>query len=378
MKQRYKTLVLTSALAGLLCVACAAEAAAQGRKGAGKAVARYALNATASRPAFSLELVEKSLLAQVHAMHGRVSDALISSCGLNPKVFGALSLTNERLMSVERVRYLKRVRFMEQNRQAVQEALRYGVTPLSVAYEKLIDPSATMIFLGEVHGNDVIQSEVVGLVNRYKKQYPRRRVYLATEFLADSAEDAPFEPGLLVRGPSGFKNRIVASDQTGGTLTLLSLLDVPILGLEPYEQMMKLATRPGQKLPKEADLEQLMNSFVGMRRRNLHWTQRLQELRAHDPEAVIFVYSGIDHAAYHNPYALPGLLPSEKPFVIHFNVPEGLFAANPASGYVAPPEHLLKQFNASEDAKLLIGWKKVKPEFLSVWGADLTVLVHPE
>lgn len=253
-----------------------------------------------------------------------------------------------------------------------------------VPYTRLLPQHIDVLYIGEIHGVERVQGEIQTLVKSLRSIYPGRKIYLAAESVP-AAFDGNFSAEDLLYTAEELTGRLREDADMLGVEEAeeLSSFDViraaleeeiPVLGLESEAFILQLATPKGRAFPTPKQYEQVVTSLSGMELRNTLFAKGISFLRQFDPEALIVVYGGIDHMAYHQPGALPSRV-GGKSFVVQVTVPAALHESNPLfKNFLESPE-IRRAFNASPAAKLVESWKE-PTLFNQVLGNDLTVIVH--
>lgn len=221
-----------------------------------------------------------------------------------------LAEQNELLAEQARTRRLEDIKYFLDNRDFFKSKVTFFETK-KINYIKRIPPVAKTILIGEYHDRLVLD-DVLEIIRQYKQAYPNKRLYYASEFIQDSGKDAM--PVLLTTQSAVDEqlrhvNYVVLMDD-------LLRLGVPIVGLE--------RPRYFPEIQKETEFAADV-SFVGMKERNRHWAKIINQLRAKDPEAVIFVHAGIEHLTYHTLNSLPSFLKNAKTVVINLSAANQFF-----------------------------------------------------
>lgn len=320
--------------------------------------------------------VTVDLAKQLGQFHEKAFQARFKG-GLPAQQYGILAEQDKRQRLVEYFGTLKNHDFLTSRLVQIANRVQSRVFKGDVPYTWFIPKDSRLIVVGETHYEEALQYEFLSLVVQYSTQYPDRRIYVASEFLPDLFVDEPFHPAHLIRRAEQMQSAPGLNPDYWGPLKLLLGEDVVLFGLEPNEMLRKMALRPGQTEVTEAQREELGTSLSGVRLRNQHWARRIKELRAYDPQGIIFVYAGLGHTGYHEPFSLSKMLRPMRPFSIQLNIPEGLPITNPLFMHLREDANTRAGFNAAQDHKLLESWKPyTRASYKELLGFDLTVLVH--
>lgn len=175
-----------------------------------------------------------------------------------------------------------------------------------VQYAALIPPQAKYIAVGEEHGFAPLRQAFEELVLGYRQMYPERKIIVLTEFVFDRTlplSEKTGEPVSLL----GLKYRRVSADFR--FLEKFVKRGIDVIGLEDERYF-----RSHQRLI--TPVFRQVESVYGMKQRNEHWREIIEQVRRREPEAVFFVYTGNMHVHYRAPYSL--VRASSQVFVLQF------------------------------------------------------------
>lgn len=332
-------------------------------------------------------VTKRQLLKQVPARLQKVYrydiHSLIDDNRLSLKAYPSLALYNDALLSRALDRFVEQEKIFSQHLSDISAGIGSRVYD-SVPYAAFLPKDVDILFLGEVHSVPRVQREIGTIVKSLRKIYPDRNIYLAAESVP-AVYGADFSKEDLISSPAELERRVEVVAELAG-LEVPEVLDsfsviyqafeenIPVLGLEKEEALLYFATPEGRDYPTEKQYEQIVTSLVGMKFRNLNFAKGINMLRAADPDALVVVYGGMDHFAYHQPSAVPSFVKG-KSFVVQVSVPSALAGANPLFLHFSESEDIRRGFNRSPDAKLAEFWKKPSP-LNQVLGNDLTIIVH--
>lgn len=182
-----------------------------------------------------------------------------------------------------------------------------------IDYTEYIPYDSRVILLGEVHEVNWIVSEVEQAVYQYKKTYPHRNIYYASEFV-DASEE-----GIFVLGNEEDVRRLVRKRPYYREVThRLIRAGINVVGLENPElssQGLKVAYRNGWE---ESEFAWKVISPAGMKNRNVYWSSIIRQILLQDPEAVVLVHAGLGHTGYNQIESLPWQLKEFSPYVVEF------------------------------------------------------------
>lgn len=206
-----------------------------------------------------------------------------------------------------------------------------------------IPTNTSLLFVGEVHGYETIHLTTASLLKELRAMYPQKRIILFSEFLPDT--QASLEP-VSEQQISSHLRRYMPVWQAAYQQ------DIQVVGLEK-EYVIK-DTCYASVLNQKGKYRYLnmWATLEGVRLRNEHWTQLLQNYRAQYPDALFVVYSGAAHSLYNYPFTLSTNFPSENTFVValypdkYIRFESSSFFAIPSeveAEYPGPLESLLNQ-----------------------------------
>ena len=245
-----------------------------------------------------------------------------------------------------------------------------------IPYQHYLPQQLQTLYIGEVHEIAGLSDEVADLIRALPSLYPKRSIYLATEFLpAEEQLPAPFSRPITRREEL---DRLLDGDGRMSSRVLYAAVEtgIPVIGLEREQSLLRRIAREIPQTPTWENYEDFAVSFEGMRVRNKMWAQSLRALRNADPDALIVVYAGFGHVGYNKDFNLPSML-GGKSFVVLFTTPEFLSLNNTLFRYFREEAHVRKAFHSSLDAKLVERWTKASPD-KKIMGTDLTVILHPQ
>ena len=193
----------------------------------------------------------------------------------------------------------KEVPFLEQNRRLVTHPAQWDLRWLA----DQVTPEISYLLVGERHGFTEISNAVTQLVLTLRLRYPQRQIFLFTEFLPEGKtwkELKAFE-GTRLHDP---------------TWQAADISQIPVVGLEPRFVWDNIELRLSYQNKQDQACEQLLwGSVEGVRIRNEHWLNTLQQYRQQYPQALFVVYAGGAHLSYLEPYSLGITLPKEQTLV---------------------------------------------------------------
>lgn len=342
-------------------------------------------------PASISRAVERSLLKSVPRpvlnKYGRELWALAEGNRLPARLYPKLSRHNDLLLEKALTQFVEQEKAFSANAPEIVGNIQSAVYH-RVPYAKFLPKDVDVLYIGEIHQEPRVQAEIKNLVLSLRDIYPDRKIYLAAESVS-AAFDGSYAMDDLLLSRTDLSARLRETEEllNLGHLYLEEIasfsvvraaLDakIPVLGMESDVFLLRLSTPKGRWFPTAEQYEQIICSLVGMQSRNRRFAKAVTMLRKADPSALVVVYGGIDHFAYHQPDALATLV-GGKSFVIQVTVPNALPASNPLFKNIRESADIRRRFNASPDAKLVESWGKPTP-FNQILGNDLTIIVHEE
>ncbi|MBR4682845.1 MAG: hypothetical protein IKP06_06055 [Elusimicrobiaceae bacterium] len=267
------------------------------------------------------------------------------------------------------------VRF-ETNLSHISTRIQNHVFTKKVPYANFLPQDIDVLYIGETHEEMRVQKEIVSLVSQLPSIYPGRTIYLAAEIIPTLEEWTAEENIILTLDELADRLDVTAPVKTIQVLKAALNAQIPLYGLEDDVALILASTPRKQKLPTMKQLGDFAVSWEGIALRNRLFARKIRALQIYDPGALIVVYGGMFHMAYHNQSSLPSLLKG-KSFVVQVTIPHALPAANPLFSNMLVDEATRQQFNASPSAKLVESWKD-PGSYNKLLGNDLTVIVHEE
>ena len=177
---------------------------------------------------------------------------------------------------------------------------------------KAIPAQVNTIAIGEVHGFENIQQFIARFLPEVRKKYPKREIFLFTEFAPKGSEYIGddwilLDPRRTDIWQTAAKNRMkIIGLEPKEVLADHSILNVH-LGKNSY---LLVSTPHGiRRLP-------FFASANGIKWRNEAFLQTIQEYRAQHPDALFIVYTGDAHVNTRFPFAITQSLGLQETFVI--------------------------------------------------------------
>lgn len=245
----------------------------------------------------------------------------------------------------------------------------------NIDYKKFLPQDIDYLYIGELHKETRIQQEIAQIIHELPKIYPDRTIYLATE-MVPAKEELLDDLSQLPYSRKAMLSFLEGAEEYFSSKVIRAALDenIPVVGLEPQVAIMNESLADGKDFLSKEDFEEYASSLEGMYFRNNFWAGVINELRRRDPAALVVVYAGIDHVAYHNPSAVSTLVEG-KSFVIQVAIPGYLRSINPFFRHFKESDAIRKQFHSSDDAKLVNSWV-ISQKYNRLLGNDLSIVVH--
>lgn len=295
---------------------------------------------------------------------------------LDPSAYPVLSRQNDaRIFSALRDFAEQAVRF-ETDFPRITSQIKNYIFTNEIPYARFLPKDLDVLYIGEVHGETRVQKEIVSLVRQLPSIYPGRTIYLAAEGVPTLEEWTAEENLILTLDELADRIDLAAPIKSIQVVTAALDAQIPLYGLEDEVALILASRPPKQKLPTLQQYDNYAVSLEGMNFRNRLFARKIRELQVYDPGALIVVYGGIDHMAYHSPSSLPSMIKG-KSFVVQVTIPSQLGVSNPLFAHMILDEPLYQQFHSSPDAKVLESWKS-PTSYNRLLGNDLTVIVHEE
>lgn len=169
----------------------------------------------------------------------------------------------------------------------------------------------TYLLIGEIHYFPNIRQQIASLLREVRTRYPKRPIFLLTEFLPNGNENLSTDEE---NSPENYNSVWETARQEG----------ISVVGLEPQFVMDNLRTRvwykslsPGTHTLVSQN-KSLWASLEGMRLRNDQYLSTIEEYHRRWPKALLIVYAGANHILYTEPYSLSQSLDGPKTFTVAF------------------------------------------------------------
>ena len=178
-----------------------------------------------------------------------------------------------------------------------------------------ISATTQNLFIGEIHGHPEIPQFVDELISLLHAQNPDRKIFLFTEFLKDlEGKEAPLKEKLIWMQDTHHKVDLWETAEQ---------LDIPLIGLEsqkwPYDyKLLKVDPEVGAYTGTVRTGE----TPEGLRIRNDHWYEILQEYRQQNPDALFIIYTGSGHSLYFYPFSLAKRFSKETTLMLDLTMEE--------------------------------------------------------
>lgn len=248
--------------------------------------------------------------------------------------------------------YAARLEFVKRHASQLRGSL---VTTLNkeIDYTQLIDPQATLVYVGEHHDEFRVIEAVEELFRQYHTAYPGRKMIVLTEF-AD----------ISIVGPKAVLDNFHRRDGAvlfyAGVFERLAKQDIFVVGLDDFKAVRSVPA----------------GSRVFVQRRNEQWAQIIRQWREKEPNALFFVYAGAGHTKYSSYNHMASLLPEEKGQVFTFLPAKNLNKQGTFWDYLYPAQGpaLWNEFYQDSRNKVVMTLEDMR--YRKLVGADVTVVVH--
>ena len=178
-----------------------------------------------------------------------------------------------------------------------------------------------LIFLGEYHYFTEIQQSVAEFIVALKRQMPKRRVVVFSEFVSLPERAMPTGQTLytyyasLADSIQPLKEQELNADlYAQETFRYLLQNQIEVYPLEDEGTI---------KLLKQEE-KSAMHTLLAAAMRNKVWARiierKMAEIRKTDPNALFIVYAGLGHTSWQMPFSMPKFFAKEKPSVVEFVV----------------------------------------------------------
>ena len=237
---------------------------------------------------------------------------------LNPQsVSAAVLKENQEIQKALVQNWLERDFYAVTHSKQLQQGVSVTAVQGKINYLDYIPYNARLVMLGEIHEQDWMVREVEQSILQYKKAFPDKNVYYASEFI-----DAVPGPQLYILSKEKEAEIFVQKRPYYRNITKRMIAaGIRVVGLE-NPQLSKELVRVGytQNFP-NTQLAWKTVSPTGMRDRNMYWAKIIRRIYEQDPDAVVFVHAGFGHTDYNQPNPLSLLLKDLRPFVVEFAAP---------------------------------------------------------
>lgn len=239
---------------------------------------------------------------------------------LNPQAASSVQVVqeNERLQEALVKQWLDRDFYASSRQDQLRAGLEAHAVQGKIDYVQYIPYNTRLVLLGEVHEEDWMSGGVEEAVMQFKRAYPDKNIYYASEFI-----DAAAGEGLYFLTKEKDADKFVLKRPYYRPLTKRMIAaGVNVVGLENPEFSQELTRNDRPWNFTNTPLAWKTVSVVGMRERNAYWARIIRRIYAQDPDAVVFVHAGLGHTDYNHPHSLAGMLKAFRPFVVEFSAPK--------------------------------------------------------
>lgn len=294
---------------------------------------------------------------------------------INPQHYPRLSAQNEALTFRAFQNFAADAQQFQKQFPQIANQVRVEIAHGSLNYSQWLPQDPGIIYLGEIHGHQNVQREVLSFLRQLSHQYPQRPIILATEFLSfDPSVSLPENIIASVDDVQAYFDRGNPAGNWNVLKDALSIPNVYLIGLENHAVLHRILKRSDGGLTTE-EYDDFMGTYAGMNLRNRLFARTLTRLQELAPEALIVAYGGISHFSLHEEGSVPSLVPG-KNFIIQLATPESLPYANLLNASLSVSEPSLHMFEKSSAAKIVAGWKSPFSDYRHLLGNDLSVIVH--
>jgi hypothetical protein len=294
---------------------------------------------------------------------------------INAVEYPVLSARNDAKIFSSIIQFKADLVTFQTHAQKIAKNIKSKVYLGAVPYKKYLPQDVDYLYIGEIHHESRIQKEVAQILSQLPAIYPNRPIYLAAEILF--ANEIPFSEQEELAYPEEVMRAWLeesAEHQIAPIIRTALDNNIRMVGLDPLMQLMSGAAVDEKVFLSKSDFEDYVSSAEGITFRNTYWSRIIKEIHRRDPSALVVVYGGIDHVAYHNYSAVPSLV-GGKGFVLQVLIPPYLPFVNPFFKHFQESSSNYNLFHSSENAKLVNFWIDPK-KYNRLLGADLSVLVH--
>lgn len=328
----------------------------------------------AEKSGFAVGNVKIRLPAHIMRQHSYDLYERYTAASLSDIAYPRYALKNDIKIARGLMSFVKDYERFEKNLHKIVDNLSSDVYVGKVPYEKFLPREVDVLYIGEVHQEELVQKEIADLVTRLPSIYPDRTIYLAAEFIP-AKTNVLFHETQFIRNKADLEKNIEGLEGASSVVLKAAVeKGIPLLGLENFQELGRACVPKGKTEASNEEILDFSASLEGVSLRNRYWAAKLRALRRYDPKALVVVYAGMGHVGYHNEGALPHRIMGRS-FVVQVTVPYSLTIHNPLFAYLKETEDVVQLFRSSRSAKLVNAWKKLTP-FKNILGADLSVIVH--
>ncbi len=229
-----------------------------------------------------------------------------------PKNFMA---ANQRLQQEVLSNFLEKEAFLSLQKSLAKKPVQFLLYDGVIPYAKLIDPSSRVILVGETHEQQRVAEEMLKILLDYKKAFPNKNIYYASEFVDDLSTSA--QPVRALK-PQEIKTAVRKRPFYRPYTYWVMRSGIPVIGLEDTA-ISAQAVAENYTANSNSAAYRMWSSPAGVEARNNHWAGIIENILKTDPKAVVFVHAGMGHTNYNQPAALSLKLREYRPFVMEFN-----------------------------------------------------------
>ena len=263
---------------------------------------------------------------------------------------------NNQVNMLEKLVWRARLDYFKKNSFEIARNLDVNIHYGSINYLDYIPQDVKVLYLGETHYSTKIQKEIVNVLEQVSSLYPKKEIYLLTEFFSDC----------YVLQPGRWLPKWLSKVYGASVWKKAHELKMNIVGVENQPLVNSLC--------KETFHTKFAERMDGTARRNEAWAHVVRSLMKKHPNALFIVYAGgshVDASYYRN---LPALIGEEKSFIIDFDLPDMKPVFKPLFNYMSIPGSIYQSFAKNKNSKLITF---LLDEKYKKWiGFDLSVTVH--
>ena len=212
-------------------------------------------------------------------------------------------------------KWLERDFYASGHTQQVSQGVAVQAVQGKIDYLNYIPYDTRLVMLGEVHEQDWMVNEVERIILQFKKAYPQRNVYYASEFI----DAVPGEELFFLTKEKQTEQFVRKRPYYRAVTNRMIAAGVHVMGLEDPQISQELLRIGYVSDFYNTPLAWKTIAPAGMRERNLYWARLIRKIYEQDPDAVVFVHAGFGHTNYNQPETLSVMLKEFNPFVVEYS-----------------------------------------------------------